>query len=338
MIKAFIPKLVRGEDLKEDEMEQAITSIMEGKATPAQIASFITALRMKGETIDEICGAARAMRKKALSLELEVNTPILDTCGTGGDAFNTFNISTACAFVVAAGGVKVAKHGNRAVSSKCGSADVLEALDIKIDLSPDLVKRCIKEVGIGFLFAPLFHGAMRHASIPRREIGIRTIFNLLGPLTNPAGADAQLLGVFSPELTNKIAHVLMRLGIKQAMVVSGIDGMDEISICAKTRVSYLRNKAIKTFYILPEDLGIKRSTSDELRGGDAKENAEIIKSIFSGKKGPKRDVVVINSAAAFVVSGKAKDLKEGVKMAQEILDSGLAMKKLDELKKFTQSL
>jgi len=339
MIKELISRLVNREDLTESEMEQAIEFIMEGKATPSQIASFITALRMKGETVDEICGAAKAMRKKALSLSVNKGDEVLlDTCGTGGDAHNTFNISTACAFVAAGGGIKVAKHGNRAVSSKCGSADVLEAMGVKIDLSPELVKRCIEEVGIGFLFAPIFHGAMKHALAPRREIGIRTIFNLLGPLTNPAGADVQVLGVFSPELTEKIASVLMKLGIKEAFVVSGIDGMDEISICGPSRISHLKNGNITTFEIAPEDLGLKSASLDEIKGGDTEENARIIKAIFSGERGPRRDAVVINSAAAFVVSGKASDLKEGINMAEEVIDAGLAMKKLNELIKFTQHL
>ncbi len=338
MIKELLAKIVRGEDLKEKEMEHAITFIMEGKATPSQIAAFITALRMKGETADEICGAARAMRKKALSFKINTDDTILDTCGTGGDACNTFNISTACAFVAAAGGVKVAKHGNRAVSSKSGSADVLEALGIKIDLSAELVKRCIEEIGIGFLFAPIFHRAMKYASAPRKEIGIRTIFNLLGPLTNPVGADVQVLGVFSPELTERIAYVLMRLGIREAMVVSGLDKMDEISICAVSRISHLRNGDIKTFHVSPEDFGIMRCPPDEIEGGGPRDNARIIMDIFSGEKGAKRDAVLINSAAALVVSGKAKDLSEGIRLAQEIIDSGLAIKKLNELKEFTHSL
>ena len=338
MIKELIAKIVSGKDLSEGEMEQAITFIMDGNATHSQIAAFITALRMKGETVDEICGAARAMRRKALSFHVNAEGPILDTCGTGGDVSNTFNISTACAFVAAAGGVRVAKHGNRAVSSRSGSADVLEALGVRIDIAPELVKRCIEEIGIGFLFAPLFHGAMKHAAPARHEIGIRTIFNLLGPLTNPVGADVQVLGIFSPDLTERIAQVLMKLGIKEAMVVSGLDGMDEISICAESRISHLKDGNIETFHIAPEKFGIKRCHSDQLKGGDPIESARIIMNIFSGEKGPKRDVVLINSAAAFVVSGKAKDFAEGIRLAQEVIDSGLAMKKLNELREFTQKL
>jgi len=336
MLKKFISKVVNREDLKEEEMELAFSFIMEGKATPSQIAAFITALRMKGETAEEICGAAKAMRKKALSVNVE-KEDLLDTCGTGGDGYNTFNISTACAFVTAAAGVCVAKHGNRSVSSRCGSADLLEELGVRIDLSAELVKKCIEEVGIGFLFAPVYHPAIRFAASPRKELGIRTIFNLLGPLTNPAGAKIQLLGVYSPDLTEKIACVLLKLGVKRAMVVCGFDGMDEISICDRTRISYLYEEKIKTFEIGPEDFGIKRASPEEVKGGDSKENARIILEIFQGKeKGPKRDIVLLNSAAALFLSKKAKDIKEGIKIAEKIIDSGLAMKKLNELIDFTR--
>ncbi len=340
MIKSFISRLVNGDDLTELEMEKVMSLIMEGRITPAQIASFITALRIKGETVEEILGAAKAMRKKVLLLNIKhKNIPLLDTCGTGGDAYNTFNISTTCAFIVSAAGVKVAKHGNRAVSSKCGSADVLEALGIKVDLAPDIVKKCIEVLNIGFIFAPIFHRAMKYVAGPRKEIGIRTIFNILGPLTNPAKADIQLLGVFSVDLTEKIAYVLMKLGLKKAFVVCGLDGMDEISICAPTRISYFKGNSIETFEITPEQFGIKRVSPDEIRGGDPNNNAEIIKRVLSGKeKGPKRDIVLINSAAALLVAGRVDNLNEGIKKAEEIIDSGLAIKKLKELIKFTQEL
>ncbi len=338
MISKVISKLVEKKDLSESEMEDVFEFIMNGKATPAQIGAFLVALRMKGETVDEICGAAKVMKRKAKTIRIKRKGPLLDTCGTGGDSYNTFNISTAAAFVVSAGGVMVAKHGNRSVSSKCGSADVLEELGAVIDLSSDSVKRCIEEIGIGFMFAPLFHKAMRYVASPRKELSIRTIFNLLGPLTNPAGADVQVLGVFSPMLTEKIANVLKRLGIKEAMVISGLDGMDEASICAPTRVSHLKEGEVKTFDITPEQFGIKRATKEEIIGGDARENAKIIRDIFSGSKGAKKDIVVLNSAFGFVVSGKAKDIKEGVDIAKEIIEKGYALKKLEQFIGLTRRL
>ena len=340
MITELLSKIVEGIDLSEDEMEKAFEFIMEGRAKPTQIAAFLTALRMKGETVEEISGAVKAMRKKAKKIEVEKKGRLLlDICGTGGDFFNTFNISTASSIVIAASGVMVAKHGNRSVSSRSGSADVLEALGVRIDLKPELVKRCIEEVGIGFLFAPIFHDAMRHAASPRREIGIRTIFNILGPLTNPAPIDVQVLGVFSPALTEKMANVLKRVGIKEAMVVSGLDGMDEVSICAPTLVSYLKDGKIRSFEISPEKFGIKMASIEEIRGGDAKENAEIIRSIFEGKeKGAKRDAVVLNSSLGLFVSKKAKDIKEGIEIAREVIDKGYAMKKLEQFIRFTQEV
>jgi len=335
MIRKLISKLVDRRDLTESEMEQAIEFIMEGKATPSQIASFITALRMKGETVDEICGAAKAMIKKAHTIHIKEEL-LLDVCGTGGDSYNTFNISTVCAFVLAAGGVRIAKHGNRSVSSKCGSADVLEALGAKIELSPELVKKCIEQIGIGFLYAPIFHPAMKYAAVPRREIGIRTIFNILGPLTNPARVNAQVLGVFSPSLTEKIAHVLRKLGVKKAMVVSGMDGMDEVSICAPSRISYLNEGKIENFEIDPQHFGIKKATVEDIKGGDASENAEIILKVLSGEKGAKRDAVLINSSLGFVVTEKARDIQEGIKIAEEIIDKGLALKKLKDFVRVTK--
>ena len=349
MIKDAIAKVVGGEDLTQAEMEEAMDEIMSGKATPAQIGSFITALRMKGETVDEIVGAARIMRNKSLKVNLdnhqvnidrdEINIEeetILDTCGTGGDGTNTFNVSTATAFVAAGAGVKVAKHGNRAVSSRCGSADVLESLGVNLDIDHADVERCIREIGIGFLYAPLFHGAMKYAAAPRREIGLRTIFNLLGPLTNPAGATVQILGVYDPSLTEKMAQVLGRLGTKEAFVVCGEGTFDEISICGPTRISHLKEKAVNTYDIRPEDYGFKKVDPGEIRGGNAEENAQIIRDILDGEKGPKRDMILLNAASAFVATGLDSDFKEGIQRAGDSIDSGHAKEKLNRLVEFTQ--
>jgi anthranilate phosphoribosyltransferase len=349
MIKEAIARVVRGEHLKEVEMEQVMEEIMTGAATPAQIGSFVTALRLKGETVDEITGAARVMRAKAARIfskdqqvsidrdEINIeDETVLDTCGTGGDGTNTFNISTASAFVAAGAGVRVAKHGNRAVSSQCGSADVIEDLGIKLDITPADVETCIREIGIGFLFAPLFHGAMKHAAGPRREIGIRTIFNLLGPLTNPAGASAQVLGVYDPALTEKMAQVLNRLGTKEAFVVCGEGTFDEISICGPTRISHLKQGEVKTFALTPEEVGLKRADPEEIRGGNALENARMIREILSGQKSPRRDIVLLNTAAAFMAVGLDSYFKEGIKRAKDSIDSGKAMEKLERLAALTQ--
>lgn len=337
MIKEAIATVVRGDDLTEGEMMEVMEEIMEGRATPSQIGSFITALRMKGETVDEITGAAKVMRAKAEKIALKdhpEDETILDTCGTGGDSANTFNVSTATAFVAAGGGVKVAKHGNRAVSSQCGSADVLETLGLKLDIPPSDVERCIREVGIGFLFAPLFHGAMKYAAGPRREIGLRTIFNVLGPLTNPAGATAQLLGVYDLGLTEKMAHVLGKLGTKEAFVVCGEGRFDEISICGTSKVSHLRGGDVTTFEMTPEEYGFKRATPEAINGGDASENARIILNILDGEHGPKRDIVLLNAGAAFVAAGLDNDLKAGIERANDAIDSGRAKEKLDSLINF----
>jgi len=351
MINEAIAKVVSKENLSQAEMETAMNEIMSGEATPAQIGAFITALRMKGETVDEIVGAARVMREKAtkinvletsLSLdrdEINVDTEtILDTCGTGGDGTNTFNVSTATAFVAAGAGIKVAKHGNRAVSSKCGSADVLENLGVKLDISPMDVERCIREVGIGFLFAPLFHGAMKYAAGPRKEIGLRTIFNVLGPLTNPAGATSQVLGVYSPDLTEKIALVLGKLGSKEAFVVCGEGTFDEISICSPTRISQLKDGQVNNYQITPEDYGFRRAPIDSIKGGDALENAQIIKNILDGQEGARKDMVLFNAGAAFVVAGLDKDLTNGIQRARETIDSGAAKRKLEQLIEFTSNV
>lgn len=337
MIKEAIATVVRGDDLTEGEMMEVMEEIMEGRATPSQIGSFITALRMKGEIVDEITGAAKVMRAKAEKIALKdhpEDETILDTCGTGGDSANTFNVSTATAFVAAGGGVKVAKHGNRAVSSQCGSADVLETLGLKLDIPPSDVERCIREVGIGFLFAPLFHGAMKYAAGPRREIGLRTIFNVLGPLTNPAGATAQLLGVYDLGLTEKMAHVLGKLGTKEAFVVCGEGRFDEISICGTSKVSHLRGGDVTTFEMTPEEYGFKRATPEAINGGDASENARIILNILDGEHGPKRDIVLLNAGAAFVAAGLDNDLKAGIERANDAIDSGRAKEKLDSLINF----
>ncbi|MDD5421893.1 MAG: anthranilate phosphoribosyltransferase [Candidatus Omnitrophica bacterium] len=336
MIREAIEKAARRIDLSEKEMREAFDEIMSGKAAPSQIGAFVTALRMKGETVIEITAAARVMREKSLHIHAGKET-IIDTCGTGGSSTNTFNISTTVAFVVAGCGVKVAKHGNRAASSQCGSADVLEALGVKLDISPDMVQRCILEIGIGFMYAPLFHGAMKFAAPVRKEIGIRTIFNILGPLSNPADASSQVLGVYDAKLTETMAGVLKNLGLKRAFVVYGMDTLDELTITGRTRVTELNKGKIKTYYLTPEKFGLKRASLDDIAGGDAKENAGLILSVLKGERGPKRDVVLMNAATALVAAFKAKDLKAGVKLAAASLDSGSALKKLMKLIEITNS-
>ena len=331
MIREVISKLVEQEDLTERETEIVMGEIMSGEATQAQIGAFLTALRIKGETVEEITGAARIMREK--STRIMINDPhVVDTCGTGGDRSHTFNISTAAAFVVAGAGVTVAKHGNRSVSSKCGSADVLNALGINIDIPPERTERCINETGIGFLFAPLYHPAMKYAIGPRREIGIRTIFNILGPLTNPAGASCQIMGVYSAHLTEKLARVLMNLGSTHCMVVHGSDGLDEITITGETIVSEGIRGDVKTYTIRPGDFGMLTGTIEDIKGSDPEENRHIILNILQGEKGHRRDIVVLNAAAGIYVAGKARDLETAILMAQESIDSGNAMKKLEALR------
>lgn len=338
MIQEAIRKAVERQDLTEAEAKGAMETIMAGEATPAQIAAFITSLRMKGETVDEISGCAQAMRESAVRIRPRVDR-LVDTCGTGGDGANTFNISTAAAFVVAGGGVAVAKHGNRSVSSQCGSADVLEALGVQIDLSPEAVEACIEEVGIGFLFAPRFHASMRHAVGPRREVGIRTIFNLLGPLTNPASAKVQLVGVYDRALTEPIAQVLHRLGVEEAYVVHGLDRLDEISITGETQISRLSKGEVNTFVVHPRDVGLPAAQPGEIRGGDAQRNAEIVRRILSGDEGgPKRDIVLLNAGAAFVAAGVAGDLAEGVALAASVIDEKKALEKLEALIEFTRGV
>ncbi len=336
MIKEAIKQLVEGTDLTEDDMTACMREIMEGKASDAQIASFLTSLRLKGETVPEITGAVRIMREKAAHIKSPEYT--VDTCGTGGDLSHTFNISTVSAIVVAASGVPVAKHGNRSVSSKSGSADVLEALGVKIDLKPEKVEKCLELTGFGFMFAPLFHPAMKYAVGPRREMGIRTIFNILGPLTNPAGARRQVLGVFSSSLTKTLAEVLLNLDTIHAFVVHGEDGLDEITNTDKTKISELKDKKINTYFLSPEELGFPRARKEELIGGSAEENAMITIDILKGEKGPKRDIVVINAAAAVLAGEKAGDYKEAIEKTSETIDSGLAYKKLEEIKTTTNKL
>ncbi len=336
MIQEAISKVVEGRHLTESEAVQAMESIMSGGATPAQIGSFITALRMKGETIGEITGCARVMREKATRIPTQ-HPLVVDTCGTGGDGAHTFNISTVAAFVVAGAGVPVAKHGNRSISSKCGSADVLRELGVDIEADVDTVSRCIDEVGIGFMFAPLLHSAMKYAIGPRREIGIRTIFNALGPLTNPAGAQAQVLGVYSAELVEPLAQVLQRLGSKAAFTVHGNDGLDEITTTTTTQVSELREGNIQSYVLDPREYGISLVDPDELKGGDAAENARIALDVLQGEKGPQRDIVLLNAAAALVVGGKAGDLGHGIDVAAKVIDAGDALQKLVALKEMSNA-
>jgi anthranilate phosphoribosyltransferase len=336
MIKEAINMIVNNISLMETEMAVCMQEIMEGKATDAQIGAFLTALRIKGETVEEITGAARIMRQKAATIKAPEE--VLDTCGTGGDMAHTFNISTTTAFVVAGAGVPVAKHGNRSVSSQSGSADVLEALGVKIDLPPEKVEKCLFETGFGFLFAPLFHPAMKYAIGPRREIGMRTIFNILGPITNPAGAKRQILGVFANKLTETLARVLGNLGATDVMVVHGEDGLDEVSISGRTKVSRFKGGDVENFFIEPEDFGLWRSKIELLQGGDKEKNAAITLSILNGEEGPRREIILMNSAVALMAAGKTEDFKIAFSMASDSIDSGRALKKLEEVKRVSNAL
>ncbi|KAA0888850.1 anthranilate phosphoribosyltransferase [Oryzomonas rubra] len=344
MIRKAIAKIVERQDLSEGEMIEVMNQIMSGECTQAQIGSFITALRMKGETVEEIAGAARVMRERATQIRVGRNVlgidrddinidreTILDVVGTGGDGTNTFNISTTVSFVVSACGVKVAKHGNRSVSSACGSADVLEKLGINLDVTPETVEKCIADIGIGFLFAPALHGAMKYAIGPRREIGIRTIFNILGPLTNPAGADCQVMGVYRADLVEKLAGVLHRLGCKHGFVVFGSDGMDEMTLTGETLVGEVTPAGVRLMTVTPEQVGLTRCSMDILRGGDATANAAIVRSVLSGEKGARRDIVLLNAAYALMAAGKAATPAEGLTLAAEAIDSGRAMGQLEKL-------
>ncbi len=326
-IQEAIAKVIEGADLSRGEMADAMNQIMSGAATDAQIGAFLIALRVKGERVDEIAGAASVMREKATPIATKHDV-IVDTCGTGGDHSGTFNISTTAAFVAAGAGLCVAKHGNRSVTSQSGSADVLRALGVNIEASPETVSRCLDDVGIGFLFAISLHGAMKYAIGPRREIGARTIFNALGPLSNPAGATRQVVGVYSAALTETLAGVLATLGVERAFVVHGSDGLDEMTLTGPTRVSELKNGSVSTYRVSPGDFGLMQAPADALKGGDADYNAEITRSILNGEEGPRRDIVLLNAAAAIVAGDKARDLNEGVQVAAEVIDSGKALEKL----------
>jgi anthranilate phosphoribosyltransferase len=334
-MKLFLQKVTARENLTQSEMVEAFDMIMSGEATPAQIAGFIVALRMKGETVEEIAGGAESMRRHAIFID-STGLPVVDTCGTGGDSCDTFNISTTAAFVVAGAGVPVAKHGNRAITSACGSADVLMALGVNVEVTPDVVEDCIREVGIGFMFAPKLHPAMKHAMGPRRELGVRTVFNMLGPLTNPAGAKGQIIGVFSPELTEPFANVLRLLESSRAFVVHGNDGMDEITSTTTTRISELSDGKVRTYEFDPLEFIEDYADAADLAGGDSDANAAITRSILDGESGPKRDIVCLNAAAAIVAGGKADSLRDGWTAAQESIDSGAAKAALDGLVKATQ--
>jgi anthranilate phosphoribosyltransferase len=322
MFSELIEKLGRREDLSTDEAANAMAVIMRGEAAPAQIAGLLIALAMKGERPAELVGFARTMRAEAVPLRR--SGEVFDTCGTGGDRSGTFNISTASAIVLAACGVRVAKHGNRSVSSKCGSADVLESLGVAITAKPETVERCLADVGVAFLFAPTFHPAMKHAAQTRRDLGVRTAFNLLGPLTNPARPSRQVVGVPRPELTELIARALMLLGSERAWVVHGADGLDELSTTGHTKVSECRDGTVQTFYVHPSDYGLAKASVDQLRGGDAAQNAGIIRSVFAGEQGPARDVVLLNVGAAMFVAGRAESVRDGIAQGAAAIDSGAA--------------
>jgi anthranilate phosphoribosyltransferase len=338
MIRENIQALVEGISLTCTESQQAMKEIMSGQATDAQIAAFLTALRMKGETVQELVAFAEVMRENCCCIHPKVDGRLVDTCGTGGDKVKTFNVSTSAAFVAAGSGVAIAKHGNRAVTSQSGCADVLEVLGVNLDLTPSKVAKEIEQIGIGFMFAPAFHPAMKFAIGPRKEVGIRTIFNLLGPLTNPACANAQVLGVYSNSLTDPVAQALLKLGCAEAMVVNGLDGLDEISTVGRTKISHLKNGEVRTFETVPKDFGFKQSRVRDLHGGTPKENAEILLKILSGKtpeNDSKLEIVLVNAAAAIIVGGKVTDFESGINLARESIRSGAAYKKLRELVKMS---
>ena len=335
-IRQAIDRLVNRINLSEAETIEVMNQIMTGEATPLQVAAILTALRMKGETVDEITGAARVMREKAHRVNVGTKT-VLDTCGTGGDQKGTFNISTTSALVLAGAGVNVAKHGNRSVSSLSGSADVLGALGVKVDAPKECVEQCIAKIGIGFLFAPLLHEAMKYAVQPRRDIGIRTIFNILGPLTNPAMATHQLIGIYSGALVGVVAHVLDNLGSVRAMVVHGLEGLDEISLCGPTKVAELRGGEVKEYTVEPDQFGFKACRLEELHGGNPDESAAIVRGVLESKKGPPRDVVLLNSGAALYVSGTAATIQDGIRLAAVSIDSGKARQKLAQLVEMTNA-
>ncbi len=332
MIKEAIKKLAEKKDITREEVAGAMEEIMSGQAQPASIASFLTALRMKGETIDEITGAAEVMRRHVTRIKADSRI-VFDACGTGGDSSYTFNISTIASFVVAGGGVIVAKHGNRSVSSKCGSADLLEALGVNIEAEPEVIERCLKEIGIGFLFAPKLHPAMKYAMPVRKELGMRTIFNILGPLTNPAGATHQIMGIYDRDLGEKLVRVMANLGCVHGLVVHGLDGLDEVSTTSETLVWECKESQFKNYQIKPDDFGIKRTSLDKLKAGDIDLNKQIAREVLDGKKGVHYDIVVLNAACGFYAADKVKNIQEGVNLAREVIDSGKAKEKLERLKK-----
>lgn len=335
-IKTALATVIEGEDLTETDAEVAMEQIMAGEATDAQIAGFLIALRLKGETVEEVTGFARAMRRNAIPVRSR-HRLLVDTCGTGGDGSGTINISTMAAFVVAGAGVAVSKHGNRSVSSNCGSADVLQALGVRLELTPEQVGACIDSVGIGFLYAPLLHPAMKHAIGPRREMGVRTVFNVLGPLTNPAAAQVQVLGVYDPSLTEMMAHVLGALGSQAALVVHGADGLDELSTTGPNKVTHLQNGRVRSYTLDPLDVGLPRVALADLKGGDAEQNAAAFRNVLGGAPGPHRDVVLLNAAACLLVSGVANDLPAGLSLAAQSIDSGAAGAKLEDLVTFSNN-
>lgn len=337
MLKPFIAKAINSQNLSADEAESAMTIIMTGQATPAQVGAYLVALRMKGETVEEITGSVRAMRSVAVKVPVtDRSTPIYDIVGTGGDGAHTFNISTAAAFVVAGCGRRVAKHGNRAASSQCGSADVLAALGLNLDLTPEQVGKAIDEIGIGFMFAPKFHPAMKHAVGPRKEIGQRTIFNLLGPLTNPAGAEIQLTGVYTPTLTEPLAHVLKSLGSHAALVIHGAGSTDELNPCGVNRISHLQNDAVRTYDLDPTEFGMARATIADLRGGTPDESAKMMRDLLNGKlNGARRDAVILNAAAT--LAAETNDFKSALAETRQSIDSGSALAKLNSLVEYSQS-
>lgn len=334
MANDILNQVIAGKDLTEEEMMTYMHEIMNGEKSDVEIASFLTALKIKGEAVSEIVAGAKVMREKAALIDLG-SLDTIDTCGTGGDSTGTYNISTAVAIVSAAAGIHVVKHGNRSVSSKCGCADVLEELGVKIDLTPDQVKECVQEIGIGFLFAPTFHSAMRFVGPTRKALGFRTIFNILGPLANPANAKAQVVGVFQEGLTEIFAQVFKELGLRKVLVVHGKDGLDEFSTTDETVVTELNKGHIKSYSVKPEDFGFKRAKLSDLAGGEKTLNAQILKSVISGEKGPKRDILLLNAGAAMYVADKAESIEEGIVMAAKIIDQGLAAKKLEEFVNFT---
>ncbi len=336
MIQEAIGKLVEGRHLSADEAEKVMDLIMTGEATQAQIGAYLVALRMAGETPEEIAGSVRSMRARATWVKTK-HPFVIDVVGTGGDGTHTFNISTSAALVVAAAGQPVAKHGNRAVSSKSGAADVLKALGVNIEATPEKVGECIDEAGVGFLFAPMLHGAMKHAIGPRRELAMRSIFNVMGPLTNPARAQSQLVGVYAPELTELVADVLRQVGCQKALVVHGSDGMDELTLTGPSRVSEWDGSEIRTYDVTPEEAGLERADADALKGGEPAENADITRAILAGENGPKRDIVLLNAAAALIAANKAENLREGVGQAASAIDSGKAARVLSHLVEVSNS-